>query len=373
MVYTLLPPVMMLLGVISCNKKTGKIGRAVYCVLFTALITFIQAIRYDVGTDYKSYKRIFTQLIGQELGEFGKSRLEKGYTVMLNIFANDVGDFRVYFALSALLFAGATGYWIYKYSSMPVVSCTAFVMYGMFFYSMNFLRQYTAAVVVLYSYEYIKKHDFLRFAAMVLFASCFHWSALIMLPMYFILQIRIQPVVLAIYSLISVLLFMGSTGIIQQVIDLFDRTGIMTRNLRGLMTGQEISYGVFPFYFIGYFILFILMVIFRKRAYEADKTTIIYLSSMFFLVMFEFWGLKHAIVSRFGMFFVMPGVLGMLPETIKAACGFTDDHFKQKKIMHVLVIAVFLAAASYFYGAFMVYRGNGCFPYQTWLPIFQYL
>ncbi|MBQ7989679.1 MAG: EpsG family protein [Oscillospiraceae bacterium] len=366
MVYTLLPPVVMLLGIIS-NKKTGKIGRAIYCALFTLIMTAVSALRYDVGTDYIAYKRIFESLIEQELGDFSKSRLEKGYLVSLNIFANDVGDFRIYFALTALFFAAAVGYWIYRYSAMPVVSCTAFVMYGMLFYSMNFLRQYTAAIVVLYAYEYIKKNDLLRYTAMILFAACFHWSALIMIPMFFILKIRLQPIVLGLYAIVSSLLFVYSTGIISQVIDLFDRTGIMTRNLRTLMTGQEISYGIFPFYFIGYFILFMLMFIFRKRIFESDKAAIIYLSSMFFLVLFEFWGLKHAIVSRFGMFFVMPAVLGTLPETVRAAFGFTDDHFKQKKIMHVFVIAVLLAAASYFYGAFMIYGGNGCFPYQTWL------
>ncbi len=369
MVYILLPPVIFLLGLILCSKKTGKVGKAVYCGLFTAATTAVAAFRYNVGTDYPAYKGIFERLIDLELGEFPKDRLEKGYTVSLNIMANSVGDFRIYFALSALLFSAAAAVWIYRNSTSPVISCTAFLMYGMLFYSMNFLRQYTAATVVLYSYEYIKKKDFLRFLAMVLFASCFHWSALIMIPMYFLLQIRIQPIVLTIYFMIAALLLVYSWNVINFVLDSFEKTGIMTANIRALLTGREINYGIYTFYFIGYLILFVLMFIFRKKAFEARNENIIYFSSMFFLILVEFWGLKHAIVSRFGLFFVMPAILGLLPETVHAACAFTDEHFKQKKIMHAIVYLVFIAASAYFYIEFMIYGGNGCFPYQTWLPL----
>ena len=367
MVYILLPPILLISGMILCREKLGKAGRAAYCAIFGLLMFTVSALRYNVGTDYKAYRTIFEGLITRELGEFGTDRHEKGYTVTLKILSDAYDDYRIMFALIALIYAVAISIWIYRNSARPEVSGTAFVMYGMMFYSMNFLRQYTAAVIVLYSYEYLKKKDFLRFLAMVLFATCFHWSALIMIPMYFILQIRIQPIVLTLYFVISGLVMVYSWELIHACTDFFEKTGVMFGTLKGELTGKEINYGIYMFYFVGYAIIFALMFIFRKRIYEAKNENTIYLACMFFLVALEFIGIKHAIVSRFGLFFVMPGVLGVLPETVNAALGYADEHFKPKKLMKFAVFVLFLGLASVFYGQMIQVGSNGCFPYRVWL------
>ncbi|MBQ5316884.1 MAG: EpsG family protein [Oscillospiraceae bacterium] len=367
MVYILLPPILLLSGMILCRERFGKVGRGIYCALFGILMFVVEGMRYNVGTDYKAYRRIFESLITKELGEFGTDRLEKGYTVTLKILSDGYDDFRIMFALIALVYAVAISIWIYRNSVRPEVSGTAFVMYGMMFYSMNFLRQYTSAVIVLYSFEYIKKKDFLRYLAMVLFAACFHWSALIMIPMYFILQIRIQPIVLTLYFVITGLVMVYSWDLIHFCIDFFEKTGVMFGTLKGELTGREISYGIYMFYFFGYALVFALMFIFRKRIYESKHENAIYLACMFFLVALEFIGIKHAIVSRFGLFFVMPAILGILPETVNAAIGFADDHFKQKKLMRFIVFVFFLGIASVFYAQMIQVGSNGCFPYKIWI------
>ena len=367
MVYILLPPILLISGLFLCREKFGKAGRAIYCALFGILMFVVEGFRYNVGTDYKAYRKIFEGLILKELGEFGTDRHEKGYTVTLKILSDGYDDFRIMFAIIALIYAVAISIWIYRNSSRPEISGTAFVMYGMMFYSMNFLRQYTAAVIVLYSLEYVKKKDLLRFIAMTLFAACFHWSALIMIPMYFILQIRLQPIVLAVYFMISGLVMVYSWNLIRFCIDLFEKTGVMFGTLKGELTGKEINYGIFVFYFVGYALIFALMFIFRKRIYEMKPENVIFMACMFFLVSLEFIGIKHAIVSRFGLFFVMPGVLGMLPEAVKAAEGYVDEHFKQKKIMKAVVCLVFLGLASVFYAQMIQVGSNGCFPYQVWI------
>lgn len=368
LLYFLLPLIIFVPGVILCREKFGKTGRAIFCGYFGIVVCTVASMRYMVGTDYAAYKRIYQDMLFHPAW-MNTSRLEKGYYVTQYFLSKRFSDFRVMFAVWAFLFAAAVAVWIYKHSSRPEISAVGFVMYGMFFYSMNFLRQYTAATIMLYALEYAKKRDFVRYFAMVLFACCFHWSAIIMIPFFFILQIRLQPILLTVIFLISGLVLVFSWDVIGVVRYFYEKYGMKSSYL--YETSTEMTVGAFTFYVIGYVILFALMFAFRKRTYEANKDNYFYMTCMLFVVLFEFWGAKHAIISRFSLFFVMPAVLGLLPDTINAGCDFLKEKIKQKTAAKVLAYAAALCCAGYFYGSMILNNGNGCTPYYSWYTIMK--
>ena len=82
-------------------------------------------------------------------------------------------------------------YILYQYASPFEMGIGLFVLTGYYSLSMNGMRQYLAAGFVLMGTKYLfseKKADFFKFLIFVLIAWTFHSSALIMIPIYFIVR-----------------------------------------------------------------------------------------------------------------------------------------------------------------------------------------
>ncbi len=84
-------------------------------------------------------------------------------------------------------------------STLKGVSDICFVF---FLLGLNQLRQFLACSIVCFAYRYIALDKrFTKYAILILLASTFHFSALIMLPAYFVLKLRMKMSYLAIASL----------------------------------------------------------------------------------------------------------------------------------------------------------------------------
>jgi transmembrane protein EpsG len=77
---------------------------------------------------------------------------------------------------------------LYKYSRMIELSIYVYIASGMYTVTMNGIRQSLAAAIVFIATKYILKGDFKKFLLVVLLASTFHQTALIFIPIYFIVR-----------------------------------------------------------------------------------------------------------------------------------------------------------------------------------------
>ncbi|USK31671.1 EpsG family protein [Bacillus sp. F19] len=77
---------------------------------------------------------------------------------------------------------------LFKYSRMIELSIYVYITSGMYTTSMNGIRQYLAAAIVFIATKYILNGQFKKYLLVVLFASTIHKSALVLLPIYFIVR-----------------------------------------------------------------------------------------------------------------------------------------------------------------------------------------
>lgn len=77
---------------------------------------------------------------------------------------------------------------LYKYSRRIELSLFVYIAAGMFTVSMNGIRQYLAAAIIFIATKYILEGNYKKFALVILIASTIHQSALIFLPIYFIVR-----------------------------------------------------------------------------------------------------------------------------------------------------------------------------------------
>ncbi|NLP47931.1 MAG: EpsG family protein [Clostridiales bacterium] len=93
--------------------------------------------------------------------------------------------------IGALFFCPAALYFLYKNSLYYELALFLFVATGYYTFSFNGMRQYMAAGILILGSKYLfseEKTDLIKFALIVLLAFSFHSSALIMLPLYFLVR-----------------------------------------------------------------------------------------------------------------------------------------------------------------------------------------
>ena len=151
-------------------------------LLITGLACWLLAsLRYVTGFDYRFYESTFQSISTSGLG--GADWSEPGYVLLNWAVSLFGGNYRVFlfvfhFLLTTLVFS-----WIGRYSQSPWLSIFLFFTMQHFALSMNFLRQALAAAIVLWAYPFLKSRRFLPACGLMLLASCFHRTALIMLPL----------------------------------------------------------------------------------------------------------------------------------------------------------------------------------------------
>jgi len=171
---------LLFLGSLRNSKKIGTLA--------SITLILIIGLRYDVGVDYLSY---FSWYENEILGDFTLSYIEPGFTVLANLLR--------YFGFGpqSLFFASAviTIYFIQKSSNALSLnlSKTIFLFYiaNGYFFSVNGVRQAIAAAVILWFLsQYTKSKPSIKILQ-ILFASVFHYSALIFL-LFILVDLRIK-------------------------------------------------------------------------------------------------------------------------------------------------------------------------------------
>lgn len=184
------------------------------------MLILIAGLRKGIGTDYSGYAIHYNALsIGAESG----SNFEIGYNV-LNYILSFIGfsDQWLFFLLSAFLVLSIA--WIsYKNSVNIDMSIYLFVALYFYFASFNIIRQFIAIPIILLAFEYLCQKDFVKYFACVILASLFHYSALIMLPVYFLVSHQFSRKVHIVIVIICFFLALFGRPVISAVMTILPR------------------------------------------------------------------------------------------------------------------------------------------------------
>lgn len=159
-----------------------KISVGIILFAFTPLL-LLSVLRYDIGCDYSGYLIIF------EHPEI-MSVKEKGF-MLINAFVKKAGlPFQlvvIIFSLVTLLLIVIT---IAENSNDILLSIFLFYSYPPFFLdTTNAIRQWFAIGFFLFATRYIKERKPVRYSICIIFAAYFaHTSAIVLLPLYFLLN-----------------------------------------------------------------------------------------------------------------------------------------------------------------------------------------
>lgn len=163
------------------SSRTSSVSTAfIFTVLYFAAIA---GIRSDVGVDYGTYSRFYTDI--QTQGWTDRESLETGFYFVLNLFAKTGLHSSLFFALWGALQILFVYCALVQYKQiLPYIALA--IMLGPFFLEwMNGIRQATVCCIFVYVSHYIVEKKFWKYVVAIFLASTIHKSALLLLPLYF--------------------------------------------------------------------------------------------------------------------------------------------------------------------------------------------
>ena len=349
-----------LVGVPLCRNKVGK---AVYCSIAGAALFVFAAIRRYVGYDYNMYGAFYMDYMFETNEEISRDRLEKAFAMTMKLLSSYFPDYQTIHIFIAFIIAVAVGLALHKYCDRPYLGVFFFLTLGTYYNSLNFARQIVACAILMFGFRFLNKDQFYRYCVVVLFASTFHLSILLMIPFFFILKIRMTPVTLGVYAVLSIpiMFFMRD---MMKIAALFGY-----HFYEAFETSGELNQGQPPIYMIYFGLIFAFCFAFRRRLTAKDPFNNVWLNCAFFLFWFEMIGARHGELSRLSMPFMMPTEIILLPRVFECMLEWCAEKFgKDRKTLTIssaIAAAVVIIGCTGMYEYMAAVNYNGVSPYQT--------
>ncbi len=239
-------------------RRPGSLGQPlpnpIAVILPIVFFTVFVALRKTIGDTY-FYMHSFNLM-----PDYNQVKIEYFFTGMFgffqNIIRNMTDDPQWLIAFSAVFSIPVPLIILYKYCPRFEMAIYMFVAFSYLGGAMNGMRQYMAASIVLLGTKYlfsIKRTDFIKYAVIVLLAYCMHNSAIIMLPLYFVVRRRawqISSYLIILGSIVGVIIF---DAILPSFLSALEQTSYANYSENGWFTsGQEGGSSLVRVMFIAY-------------------------------------------------------------------------------------------------------------------------
>lgn len=153
-------------------------------LVLTSLV-LVSGLRNTIGDTY-FYMHAYES--NEFTWEFVKDNKDPGFSVLQMLLKNFSNDPQLLLFITALVTNFLIIITLYKYTRMIELSIYVYITSGMFIVSMNGIRQYLAASIIFWATKFLLDGKFKQYCLIVLFASTFHESALVLIPIYFIVR-----------------------------------------------------------------------------------------------------------------------------------------------------------------------------------------
>ena len=239
-------------------RRPGGLGQPlpnpIAVILPIVFYTVFVALRKTIGDTY-FYMHSFNLMPDEN-----PIRIEDFFASMFgffqNIIRNMTDDPQWLIAFAAVFSIPVPLIVLYKYCPRFEMGIYMFVAFSYLGGAMNGMRQYMAASIVLLGTKYLfsaRKGDFFKFAIFVLLAYCMHNSAIIMLPLYFVVRRRawqLSSYLIILVSMIGVVIF---DAILPQFLSALEQTSYSKYSENGWFTsGTEGGSSILRLIFIAY-------------------------------------------------------------------------------------------------------------------------
>ncbi len=358
----------MLWAAMFCLYKPSKKKNLIFIVLSFAQLIFLAVMRTRIGNDYDMYAGGFYQMEMQGFSQMNYKDWEIGFVFLTKILTAVMPNHLFYMGFLSILCVLPVGVYIYKYSKMPWLSVLMYVNMFIFFMQMNFVRQAIAIIFVMWAWHFMKENKFIPFAILIVIASLFHQTVLMLLIVYFWVKMKPGFKALLAYGYLILCFYIASGGLFNLITQFFHEE---YNNSVFITTGVSVMYTILP---VAVAILGFVLYQVRTIPQTLENKYMVNLGLLNAFIMITMS--RHAILERLSYFtlifviLLIPVIVASLKENgIEVRWGenkgiILTSH-KQKMLLAIAVggFIVVLSWLVFIYG--MMHSAHGVIPYHS--------
>lgn len=330
---------------ISFLCESAKKSQQKYFSLFLFLFLFLfMGLRYGVGQDYFfTYVPIYEQVVFTGTA----SNIEIGYLWLNQFLSFFFSDYAMLFMVTAFIFVGFSIGACSQYNSSWILMIYVFFAGGFYLYSFNVMRQCIVISIFYYSLRFIRERKTWLYFLLNGLAACFHVTALLFLPLYFILDKRFKSWQYLILIIIGFALRLVAPQILSVLLagTKYENylTGYYQDSSKLINVSQILNIIIFAIYFR------------HVKKDNSDKKAIIFLN-IHFIGLFTtiFMGVIPLVFRITTMFYLVQFL--SVPYFINNYCIK-----KQKKLYMILAVGIY----GLLFLNTLITNGNNIIPYRT--------
>jgi len=343
------------------ENRTSK-NNYYYWIIFFFFV-FTAGLRFETGTDYFSYQKIFNQTNSIDIflssGQLSEIPVEPLYALLNSIFKTlglnlNSMFLLISFATNLILFSSLKKY-IGRYVIFALVTYFCFVYFTL---DMSGIRQSIAINIFLFAIRYIKSKSFIKYVSLVSIASLFHVSALLCLVFYFILDRTYKAIYLLIFLILGFFIIYLKLEFITILIDsvlikIFPSTAIFKLII---YSNADKPWG-FNIKIIFFLFIFIILLYKRKILVKRFIYFNIVFNLLFFYLIIRMFLWESIEISGRTIFYFIFGLILSLPMLMDLIKN------KKSKFLYLFFFLIFN-----FYQSFEFYfKTNMHNPYQNFI------
>ena len=314
--------------------RSRRVKNLLYALAWLILL-LVSGLRYEVGTDYPHYIRNYSMYMNQSISLVNQPAM----TVVAWVSSIIYDDYATWFFLMAMITMIPAGKAIKRDSSTVCMSTVLFVLLCCWHTSFNIVKQSAAMAFIMLGSKNLMDRKFGKWCLYCALAAMFHISAVLMIPMYFLIDNQVnwkRCLLMAASGLVIMILYdelFGLMGILRGTFSETSETGYGARDLNIL----RVLVNCAP----------IAMALVMRKYYDLkEKRFAVLFNLSFFNAVLNIATMSSAYLNRFAIYTIPFNAL-FIPYLVKP--------FKRKSRVIIWCVILVLYAAFF---AYDLYKGS---------------
>jgi hypothetical protein len=317
------------------GSKLGSKSKLFLLSIAGILLLLFSGLRWNTGTDWDNYLKLFNDLDNLPLGETG---FEIGYEYLVRFSVLVFNSYTGTLFTVSFIIIFFTYYNLSKYSPYPLLSVLL-----LFSYSINSsgfgYRQDIAIAILFFSFSFIQKRKLFWFTISIVLATTIHQSAILFFPAYWVYRFKWNRQNIIILS-ITILASLYIVNSLSSFLFLFESRGssklhfYIESGFEDSFLPRDNPYLILLRGIVSRIIFIIIAIIyFVKRKDNDDKIVGVFNLYFFSVLIFLVLGQVSYVFTRFARYYEIFQIL-LFPLIIKASP-------KRLKLFFVIIIIIY--------------------------------
>lgn len=345
--------VYILMIIISCfggflaDKLVTKHSKLIAFMIAFVPVFLVSAVRFDVGRDYMD---TYVYTFNKVLLDANDIRMDLGFLYLNKIIAFFGANYQWIFVISSFIINFFICKVIFEKSNNKFLSLFIYICGTLFFFSLNGIRQTMALALFYYSLKYIEKQNIKKYFFINIVGALFHASAILFLPLYFILSKKLSVKLKLFLILIMIFILPISINIIHNLL-------LTTKYSMYITTGAYNPLDAINVSTIINILLFVVYEYIYQTKKIQDKQFNIYNNIHFLGIIISLFITQISLAMRVFMYFRYIEFL-----SVPYLLSKMTTSKKNYKILMIIICALYFV---YFIHGVYFENGNDVLPYQS--------